>query len=1829
MKTVYLFLMLFINSFLHLLAESMSPALLPSTESDPDAFIHNCCNVINGDYCESTIDLMIAGPDALILQRHYNNKNYLTGKGIGGWRIFPQAFLVLGKDPKGKKCKIKGEKFEWIYVYTGERSGGVLTYSGWKKEGGDTKDPLKINPKSDCIGMVNTYAEEMNGQTNHLNNYINCKSDTCELILGDGTKRLYEKVQKLPTDLLGEELLPTMASKVEKPQYFRLISETLPSGNIIYFSYDENGHFSFIEMSNANGDNLHSWIHFDYQFFNKGCSVVLTTSDEKTLTYEFEKVHTNGKCHFSLRSVKGSHCFPISYAYNAQSGHYLLSKKILPEGRFLNIDYDKQGRLIALKSPDAQSGKPTLLYSFSYDDACTSVTNAANIKTLYRYDNRLQLVAVECYDQKGELYRIDQKYYGKTKKDLTLLTALTIADGQKQIHSYCSFKYDNNGNVLEEKLYGNLTGKKEISLQADSKGGLLDPDEEECHTKKFSYSHDGFNLLTSLGDCKGNQTAYLYEEGSNRISRKLIYEQEKIKKREFHYYNDDCVCIKIIEDDGDEEEIDEYLVEINEVHITEMHPKEHLPGVGLSEIIEEKTFDVKSKQEILIKKLVNAYSAQGHLLSCATYDANDHYAYTVNKTYNLLGQVTSETDPVGNTTSYSYDKVGNQILISIPSQQKSIQTKYDYRNNPVQVMETAGGIQDIQQYTYDLLDRKITSTDRYGQTTQYKYDSFGRLVQLIHSTVLDEYGRPIQPIFSYTYDIFGNVLTVTDPKGYITQKTYNLRGDPSKVHYPDGTFELFKYDTEGTLHRSFTRDRIITVYEYDYLGRIEYEEVSTSGERGAESFLKNRSYQYDAFHLLEEMDGNAVTLYKYDATGKVIDISKYEDGYKNTKSNSRKTEIIYDALGRESKKKIWFDIGPTDYAFECCEYDLLNNIIQKRIEDADGNIHLLKNFTYDSSGRCIEESSFQNGNKQSLITTYDPFGEPVSYIDASDNVTNVIIDYGKNTLTKTVINPMGMQTNIHFDALGRIREIVKKDSAGTLLSAKEILYDALGNKSAEIHFVIEEGKQVNIQKTRWIHGPMSRLEKLIEAEGSPEEKVTIYTYNSLGQLESKQLPGAESPLIYTYDEQGYISEIEYSQGQLFNTFSYNARRNIVSASTQDGVRVRRKYNIFDQVVQEYIEDGEGKYALEFQYDRKGRLKSVILPHHSSIIYTYDAVFGRKVTRFDSEGEELYSHTYNSYDLTGKLADETLIGYCGDRQICYDRQGRISSIKTDYHEETVPKEGYNQLGHILKIQREGEFPLENGEYTYNSLSQLTSERNDVSKIYQYDSLDNRVAENSEKLIYNNLNQLIAKSDTEYNFDPQGNLLRTALDGEETYFESNILSQLIGIRKPNGVYLKFSYDPFGRRLVKKSSQGTISRSFYIGNHELGTLNKNGEIQNVRIPGINGDSISLKSVAIEIEDQPYALLHDIAGNVCALLDPIEREVVESYTYSAFGQEKIYNFLEEEVNNSEVGNPWRYSEKPIDEETGLIYFGLRYYDPETGRWISQDPTGNVDGSNLYAYCNNNPLNNFDRFGLETESDSSEFEEYFYGEVEPHCYCEQHRTCKRGGDLDQTIGFRLPTVKHFYAFEKLFSAPFSSDIYEIEGPEKSDIGLGFINGVNNDFQNAKKSAEYLSRLAGGYCVHAVYNATHGARADLLECKLGLSYIATEPVRLLHRIWNNFFEKNSASARFLMVCHSQGAIHMRNALLDYPPELRERITVVAIAPAAYLYQEACAHVVHIRNESIIRDFVPYLDSKGAERVCETIVNVKSHPDASRFDHSFISHTYSDELYLRIGDFIRQ
>lgn len=105
------------------------------------------------------------------------------------------------------------------------------------------------------------------------------------------------------------------------------------------------------------------------------------------------------------------------------------------------------------------------------------------------------------------------------------------------------------------------------------------------------------------------------------------------------------------------------------------------------------------------------------------------------------------------------------------------------------------------------------------------------------------------------------------------------------------------------------------------------------------------------------------------------------------------------------------------------------------------------------------------------------------------------------------------------------------------------------------------------------------------------------------------------------------------------------------------------------------------------------------------------------------------------------------------------------------------------------------------------------------------------------------------------------------------------------------------------------------------------------------------------------PYYVAQDANGNVAALVSG-SGAIVARYEYDAFGQ--TVNAQED----SGISNPFRFSGKYYDKETGLTYYGHRYYASSTGRFINRDPVGDAGGANLYAFVSNNGIDRWDYLG-------------------------------------------------------------------------------------------------------------------------------------------------------------------------------------------------------------------------------------------------------------------------
>jgi hypothetical protein len=317
-----------------------------------------------------------------------------------------------------------------------------------------------IDAEGESIGLANTAKGNISSWTNLKNNelYFNPQTNSFELDVCSGAKRIYVKHPSVDLYLLSYEVLP--------------------SGNKIFYEFDEKGQLTLIKETNATEQKVLGWIKIQY-----GNGIHIDTSDKKTVDYQFQ--HNSGIPLLTevLRSDKPQ----LHYQYQVVDNHALLIKKELPDGRFVKLDYyTDKAKKCKVKTVTTPAGvRGTTSTHFVYKNAYTEVRGHENRKSVYRFDDRFQLTAIEHYLD-GVLHRADKKYWGR-KKNAGNLISTSVEDGSGNIFYCKSFIYDDKdkGNIVEEREYGNLTGGDRKSLVLDEDG--VPTSGQEPHTKIYIY----------------------------------------------------------------------------------------------------------------------------------------------------------------------------------------------------------------------------------------------------------------------------------------------------------------------------------------------------------------------------------------------------------------------------------------------------------------------------------------------------------------------------------------------------------------------------------------------------------------------------------------------------------------------------------------------------------------------------------------------------------------------------------------------------------------------------------------------------------------------------------------------------------------------------------------------------------------------------------------------------------------------------------------------------------------------------------------------------------------------------------------------------------------------------------------------------------------------------------------------------------------------------------------------------------------------------------------------------------------------------------------------
>ena len=564
-------------------------------------------------------------------------------------------------------------------------------------------------------------------------------------------------------------------------------------------------------------------------------------------------------------------------------------------------------------------------------------------------------------------------------------------------------------------------------------------------------------------------------------------------------------------------------------------------------------------------------------------------------------------------------------------------------------------------------------------------------------------------------------------------------------------------------------------------------------------------------------------------------------------------------------------------------------------------------FTYDALGRLLTTTDPLN---RTTTLTYDQAGNVATSKDALDRITTFEYD-AKNRLTK-VIDPLLGETVYTYDGNGNLLTVTDAknqvttfayDSRNRLISTT----DPLGKVEAYSYDGNDNLLTRITPKAETISFAYDAVNQLL-SKTLPGTQVTSYTYSPVGNILTVTDP--DSVLTMTYDQANRLLTTSTAgssnQPSVTLTYAYDKNGNRLTATDPAGTN-SYSYDVLNRLTSFTAPAG----GFTFGYDSLSRRTAMTLPNGTQTTYTYDA------------SSQLTAVSHQLTDLSQQINKaEYLYNAVGNRTSLTDRRG-------------VQTFGYDELDRLLAASH----PL------------LAT-----PQAFAYDAVGNRTTGGS---VVNAGNQLTADATHSYQYDDNGNLTRKTLlatgnYSQYTYDAENRLTKIEDFvaGNPTAAFTStYRYDGLGRR-IEKVTNGQTKRYIYDGEDIL--LEYDGanvlQARYTHGPGID------EPIAVTKGGATYFYHQDGLGSVTDLTDSTGA-TAKSYSYDTYG-----NIVESPGTNEQ---PYTYTGREFDAESGLYYYRNRYVDSKTGRFLTRDPLGISRGPNVYNYVNGNPLNLTDPTGL------------------------------------------------------------------------------------------------------------------------------------------------------------------------------------------------------------------------------------------------------------------------
>ena len=429
--------------------------------------------------------------------------------------------------------------------------------------------------------------------------------------------------------------------------------------------------------------------------------------------------------------------------------------------------------------------------------------------------------------------------------------------------------------------------------------------------------------------------------------------------------------------------------------------------------------------------------------------------------------------------------------------------------------------------------------------------------------------------------------------------------------------------------------------------------------------------------------------------------------------------------------------------------------------------------------------------------------------------------------------------------------------------------------------------------------------------------------------------------------------------------------NLTKARNQHS-SVELAYDGLDRLIGETTVHNGQSATVGYQYDPLGNRIRTILPDGCQIDYLYYgsghlhqiSLDGEVIT--DIERDKLHREIQRTQGSISSLYD-------------YDPMGRLKSQRTVWSGTQTPRGkqnplaggavnrryAYDKAGNLIQSadQRSGVL-----NYVYDKIGRIQEARNSQtgrSETFAFDPahniLSDKIAEGKGKgSNISSGNRLESYNGIEYTYDALGNLIYRQLpDGENQYYQYDLENQLVRaeIKKPvgNTEIWTYAYDPFGRRLSKErqdklawtSTDPKRTHFVWDGSRLLQEYTYKGSYTYLYTDQDSYEPLAQIFDNAKDSKQYLAYFHNDQISIPREMTDIHGNLLWYGEYTAWGRlkkdERVYK---------NAHQPFRLQNQYFDEETGLHYNLMRYYEPEAGRFVNQDPIGLLGGDNLYAFA-------------------------------------------------------------------------------------------------------------------------------------------------------------------------------------------------------------------------------------------------------------------------------------